>query len=322
MAKKISYKNISEKQTTVIQTLNYNYKELNGKYTVLLQNQKNMEELLDTIGIKSNYEDLCNFFKFLYENKEDFIEYVNIKKNKDPILESKNNKNDEKDKTLKNDSINTNYENVINNDNIEKKDKKVTIEGSLEYNSIENSINSNNTNININGNSVNIETSSNTSIDENKKSAIQNNDSKKKKEKINKYNLENAISLFDETVKINKNLEINKEINDDIDFKIVLEDIYINRYDKIKVLSNLYYYIEEEDKNYINEINKIYNIDTIDKKKKLNQKIKRCHQFINSLQKIDEYDKIVKTNLTPTFLISLKKEDFNSFTNYIENYKI
>jgi hypothetical protein len=140
--------------------------------------------------------------------------------------------------------------------------------------------------------------------------------------KKNKYTLENAIRMFEESIKINNYLEINEEIDDDDDFKEILEDIYINKFDKIKVFGKLYNYLEDCDESYIKEIYKIYDIDTKDKKKKLNQKINRCHQLIESLKKIDENDRIVKIILTPTFLINLKKEYFDSLTNYIENYKL
>jgi hypothetical protein len=131
--------------------------------------------------------------------------------------------------------------------------------------------------------------------------------------KTNKYNLENSIKLFNETIKINNNLELNKEIDDDIDFKIIVED-------KISNFSKLYEYIEDDNEFYINEINKIYNIDTKDKKKKLKRKINRCHQFIDLIEN-SFYDEIVKTNLTPTFIINLKTDDFNSFIKYIKEYK-
>jgi hypothetical protein len=49
MPKKISYKTVSEKQTTIIQTLNYdyntlknNYNILNDKFTVIEQNQNKL----------------------------------------------------------------------------------------------------------------------------------------------------------------------------------------------------------------------------------------------------------------------------------------
>lgn len=158
---------------------------------------------------------------------------------------------------------------------------------------------------------------------ENKKKITNIKDDKKVPQinkKTNKYNLENSIKLFNETIKINNNLELNKEINDDINFKIIVEDIYINNFVKISNFSKLYEYIEDDNEFYINEINKIYNIDTKDKKKKLKRKINRCHQFIDLIENAF-YDEIVKTNLTPTFLINLKTDDFNSFIKYIKEYK-
>lgn len=50
--------------------------------------------------------------------------------------------------------------------------------------------------------------------------------------------------MYNKTLKINNNLELNEKINHNVDFKEILEDIYINKFDKIKTFSNLYdYYI-------------------------------------------------------------------------------
>jgi hypothetical protein len=100
-----------------------------------------------------------------------------------------------------------------------------------------------------------------------------------------------------------------------------LEYIYINKFDKINLFSKLYdYYIavDETEKEYINEINRIYNIDTPDKRKKLTMKIKRCCLFIEKIENVFGIQEIFKTNLTPNFLINLNKEDFTKFLNYIE----
>lgn len=76
--------------------------------------------------------------------------------------------------------------------------------------------------------------------------------------------------------------------------------------------------IDETEKEYINEINRIYNIDTPDKRKKLTMKIKRCSLFIEKIESVFGIQEIVKTNLTPNFLINLNKDDFINFLNYIE----
>lgn len=137
------------------------------------------------------------------------------------------------------------------------------------------------------------------------------------------YTIEKANILIEETIKMNNKLEINEKINSDLDFKNIVNEVYINNFNKISTYSKLYNYIlKKNNDHYIDEINKIYNINSKDKKKKLNLKIKRCHKFIDSIKNIDEDNKIVKTTLTPTFLINLKKDEFNNFIEYIEEYKI
>lgn len=61
--------------------------ELKGK-------QDEMEKIMDSLGINDNFGGLLDFLKLLYENKDEFMEFLNIKKNKivhekkinDPIL--------------------------------------------------------------------------------------------------------------------------------------------------------------------------------------------------------------------------------------------
>lgn len=141
----------------------------------------------------------------------------------------------------------------------------------------------------------------------------------KKNKRINKYNLETAIDLLNKTIEINEDIEFNTNIDDDIDFKIIVEDIYINNYDKINNFSKLQEYVQNDYESYIDEIKKIYNIDTKDKIKKLNQKINRCNNFIDRIKNISAYD-ITKTLLTPSFFIKMRKKDFQEFLKYIEEY--
>lgn len=78
-------------------------KKLKGEIN-LLQNQLNimqakqdqMETILDSLGVKDNFDDFIKFITFLYENKEDFfnyikyknefVEFLNIKKNNNNII--------------------------------------------------------------------------------------------------------------------------------------------------------------------------------------------------------------------------------------------
>lgn len=219
MPKKTSYKNISERQTTIIQNLNYDIKELKLKNTELLKNQNNMIGLLNTIGVESNYEDLCSFIKFLYDNKEDLIDYINNKKNKidnsillNEIKDEKEINNLEIQNNINIASKNEEIKNIENNENYNdqyKIDEKVTIEDNLEYTSVENSSNNSNTNT-INDNSINIE---NASKDEN--------------EEIE------TVSLKRDDVKIN---EDNDQNNDQ--YKVKISFSIVNR---IKNFYNNYY---------------------------------------------------------------------------------
>lgn len=47
----------------------------------LKQNQKNMENILINIGAGDNYEEFIKFIKFIYDNKNDFMEFLNMKNN-------------------------------------------------------------------------------------------------------------------------------------------------------------------------------------------------------------------------------------------------
>lgn len=141
-----------------------------------------------------------------------------------------------------------------------------------------------------------------------------------KSKKINKYNLETAIDLFHKTIEINKNVKLNENIDADIDFKRIVKDIYINNYDKINLYSRLQEYIEDDDESYIDEIKIIFNIDTKDKMKKLNQKLIRCKKFIDRIKNISG-NNIMKTLFSPSFFIKMKKKDFDEYLKYIEEYK-
>lgn len=131
---------------------------------------------------------------------------------------------------------------------------------------------------------------------------------------INYYSLERAIELLEKTIDIQDELDddMEKEINDN-DFEDIIFDLYINRYDNIKMYSNLYrYYIEKNDSKYINFINNLYCINTENKYKKLKTKINRCNIFYNSNLDIN------KTLITASFLAKMKTKDFNEFIKYIE----
>lgn len=244
---------------------------------------------------------IIKLFNYIYYNKNKLINELKIYNKKEDVLNPLGMDN------IKDLDILDNVQNKKTDENL---DKTINIKENIKSPTHDKLSNFQNNIVN-NNNDTNIEE---------KKVIMENVKDISVNKKTNKYTLENAIKMFKETIKINDNFEINEEINDDIDFKIVLEDIYINQFNKIELYSKLYDYIEENNEIYINEINKTYKIDTPDKKKKLNLKTRRCHQFIKSLKKIDEDDNMVKTIFTPTFLINLKKDDFNSLTNYIENY--
>lgn len=59
-------------------------------YIELLEKQNNLEKMLDEIGIGNNYEDFIKNINFIYNNKEEFINYINMKQEKSEISISRN----------------------------------------------------------------------------------------------------------------------------------------------------------------------------------------------------------------------------------------
>lgn len=57
----------------------------------LLEKQNTMEKYMDSLGIDDNFDGLLNFLKVLYENKDEFIEFLNMKKNNIPLCSCKDN---------------------------------------------------------------------------------------------------------------------------------------------------------------------------------------------------------------------------------------
>lgn len=43
--------------------------------------QNKMETILDSLGVKDNFDEFIKFIKFIYDNKNDFMEFINMKKN-------------------------------------------------------------------------------------------------------------------------------------------------------------------------------------------------------------------------------------------------
>lgn len=124
------------------------------------------------------------------------------------------------------------------------------------------------------------------------------------KNKKNYYNLEKAVELFNETIMFT--YDINNEIEN------ITSNIYNNNYENIVFYYNLYKYIEKDE--YLDHINKIYNKDTDNKKKKLKTKIIRCYNFICSI----ENNNINRCAMTPSFLAKMKTGDFKNFIKYIK----
>lgn len=144
---------------------------------------------------------------------------------------------------------------------------------------------------------------------------IENKDNSLIIENKNYYSLERAIELLEKTIDIQDELDddMEKEINDN-DFEDIIFDLYISRYDNIKMYSNLYkYYIEKDDSKYIKFINNLYCINTENKYKKLKTKINRCNMFYYCKLNIN------KSLITASFLAKMKTKDFNDFIKYIEN---
>lgn len=64
----LSYKEIIEKQVNEIFELK--------------EKQNKIENILNNLGIRDDFDDFISFISFLYENKKEFMEFINIKKNK------------------------------------------------------------------------------------------------------------------------------------------------------------------------------------------------------------------------------------------------
>lgn len=80
-------KEVLETDKQTIERLTNKVDELFNENKKLKQNQKIVEDMLASIGVGNTHEEFINFIKFLYENKNEFIEFLNMKKSNKNITE-------------------------------------------------------------------------------------------------------------------------------------------------------------------------------------------------------------------------------------------
>lgn len=297
MSKRIPYKIVSEQLQNKLQSLHHDYDSLKNEVTVLKEKLNNYEPYIDIIN-KYNIHD-----KNILEHKLKKINEIENQDNEEK-KEEKQSCHEFKEEIKNKSSTSNIFENDIN--------------GDINKNILKTNISKNEKNKKEKENEGILENSSSRNFDEiQKESSTLKNISKNIEASFNNnnyYKLDSAIKLFNETINCNDN--IFKQIENE-DLRIIAKDIYINNYNKIKTYNDLYeYYIETDNIRNIEDIDKIYKIDTENKKKKLKSKINRCYLFIKAVEEL----KIINTSITSTFLIRMKTKDFNEFINYIEKY--
>lgn len=306
------------------------YEILKSKYDVLLLKQNEMEKIFDELNIDDNFDGLLNFLKILYNNKNEFMEFLNTpnKKNNNIsesiIIENSN----EYKKIL---DINSNLEK--SNINLQSQLNKM----SYRLNELENnkSINNSNDNIIIDttinqslekqkgeyeikysnkfiGLNETIETLNSTILelkDDNKKllkeiDKIKSNKIiKNKNPDDNKNKLYNSIFIFD-TIEDDWQKFMSCFTYKDI-LKMVKLDKFINDDNKVN---------KEEYKEVYEWMN-IYETD--EKKLKINynirRKLNRCKIIYNKYQNKLKYIKFNINNLS-----YMKNDEFNEFLDILD----
>jgi hypothetical protein len=154
-----------------------------------------------------------------------------------------------------------------------------------------------------------------TKIDSN--SDIKNNKDKDKKKINEKSSTFKNIYTLDFAIKKFNNEINNKNIIEDNNLNKLICDVYKNNFDKIYLFNNFYDYIDNENKEYKITINNVFNLNTVNKEKKMRLKIKYCYNFINSIKHLN----INRTTFTPSYFLKMKSSDFNDFMKYIKDIK-
>lgn len=77
---KKTMKEVLESDKQIIEGLTIQLAEANNTIKELLEKQNTMEQYMDSLGINDNFDGLLNFLKILYENKDEFMEFLNMKK--------------------------------------------------------------------------------------------------------------------------------------------------------------------------------------------------------------------------------------------------
>lgn len=81
------YNHYNKAMKEVLETDKQIIERLTREVDELKEKKKKIEELLDDLGVQDNFDGFLNFIKFIYGHKDEFMEFVNIKKNNKNIVE-------------------------------------------------------------------------------------------------------------------------------------------------------------------------------------------------------------------------------------------
>lgn len=81
MLSKNTMKEVIESDKQIIERITKELAEVREEKNELQEKQNQMESIFDSLGIKDNFDDFINFIKFIYEYKNEFKEFINMKKN-------------------------------------------------------------------------------------------------------------------------------------------------------------------------------------------------------------------------------------------------
>lgn len=283
--------------------------DLELKYNILLEKQNTMENYLDSLNINDNFDGLLDFLKILYENKKEFLEFLNIKKNnfkKENIMESIDFKSSLEYIEIKN----SNEELMKNNKLMEKQieDLNITIKN----------LNSKLESFSINNNDDNI---NNSLLNEKIKIALEEQELifSQKIEKINiahKKEIDKIIEIKNKNFNKNKKLNIDEKKNnkDYLPLPDNLNEVIYYRY-----IKNSYSYYIFEGKKHLQCCNTKY-----DNKEISHTNFITCYKCFRTYNLSEDVDKnnlhTIFVKILPEHIISNEKEIYNKIKCNICNY--
>lgn len=126
-----------------------------------------------------------------------------------------------------------------------------------------------------------------------------------------------SIKIYNALENTNINYNLNENEKNNNVYKLIEnfeKDIKSSNYNKILLFSKIYEYIisNNNEKDHYSELYDLYNMKSVNQKKKFRLKIKRCFEFIKNTEGM----KINNPRISPSFLSKLNKSDFNSL-NYL-----